>query len=292
MIRFMLLAILVVTCGLSCPTDFQARDPFVLPVETEFFLLNLTRDRYLTAGLRGNDALGSGNNRPFVQSELLPPGAVLRRRFFDLFPETGGCPDRIDIRVHLYHRVNAGVPIGLDPGEAIVPIAFASDEFLGVPACETNIVASTYTIVLRESQNDDGELIFRQDIPGFDVPIKMLNGRKLPNLEQVPPLLASEPLMGQVLSPQGEPVPNIGVLLRTRFRVTDNDQAICPDEPVGRCFSDPIAIDVSDAVGRFTFDRPPGAYRVEMFADGFLFRPVSIIVESPLNNITFIAEPE
>jgi hypothetical protein len=285
--RLVQVLILVVTTGATCTLS-----PFgVLRVETEFFLLNLTRDRYMTVGVRASDVLESGPNRPFKQSDLLAPGAVLRRRFLELFPSTGGCPQRADIRVHLYHRINSAVPIGMDPGEAVEPIAFASAEFTEVPACEA-VVLSTYTIVLRETDTLPGEVVFAQG--SSSETLRQIMGNDLANLDP-PPLLGNAPLSVRVISPGGQGVPGIGVLLKTRYRVGDrpHDELLCPNSDPnlnGFCFSDPIAFGVTDAGGGFEFSRPPGAYGVEVFADGFNFRPAFQLIESPLNNVTFVAE--
>ncbi len=164
MSRRVVIASMLIVPMLSCASGFPLIAPGVLPVETEFFLLNLTRDRFLTVALRGNDASGAGDARPFVQSPLIPPGAVLRQRFLDLFPETGGCPDRLDVRAHLYELSDGNaqpgsIPINGDPCvdnppdvSDVDPVAVASAEFLGVSACEL-IVLSTYTIVLRETED-------------------------------------------------------------------------------------------------------------------------------------------
>ena len=285
--RRRLFAPLLLSSLLSCSLQPAT---LTLPFETEFFLLNLTRDRYLTAALRDNDLEGSGDDRAFVQSPLIPPGAVMRRRFFDLFPETQGCPDRLDLRVHLYKQTNPGEPIGRDPTVPGELFAFASAEFLGVPACEV-VVASTYTIVLRETETEPGDLVFVQDFESASN-VRTIPGKALADLEEVPPLLDSQEFAGQVLLRDGTPLENIGVLLRTRYRVTGDDKERCPVEPVGRCYSAPVAYDITDAQGRFTFNRPPGAYMIEPFADGFLFRPGFVILEAPLNNATIIAELE
>lgn len=282
-----LFAPLLLSSLLSCSLQ---PDTLTLPFETEFFLLNLTRDQYLTVALRDNDLQGTGNDRPFVQSPLIPPGAVMRRRFFDLFPETQGCPDRLDLRVHLYKQSNPSEPIGRDPTDPGELFVSGSAEFLGVPACEV-VVASTYTIVLRETENEPGDLVFVQGL-GIAPIVRTIPDRALADLEEVPPLLESEELTGQVLMRDGTPLSDIGVLLRARYRVRKNDEELCPKEPVGRCYGAPIAYDITDEQGRFSFNRPPGAYMVQAFADGFLFRPGFVILESPLNNATIIAEQE
>ena len=282
-----LFALLLLSSLLSCSIQPAT---LTLPFETEFFLLNLTRDRYLTVALRDNDLEGTGDDRLFVQSPLIPPGAVMRRRFFDLFPATQGCPDRLDLRVHLYKQTNPGEPVGRDPTDPGELFIFASAEFLGVSACDL-VVASTYTIVLRETETEPGDLVFVQDF-GSASNVKTIPGKALADLEEVPPLLESEEFAGQILQRNGTPLENIGVLLRTRYRVAGDDTERCPDEPVGRCYSAPIAYDITNEQGRFSFDRPPGAYMVEPFADGFLFRPGFVILETPLNNATIIAERE
>jgi hypothetical protein len=278
--------LLITTTGATCTLS-----PFsVLRVETEFFLLNLTRDRYMTVGIRASDVLETGTDRPFNQSALLAPGAVLRRRFVDLFPRTGGCPQRADLRVHLYHRINSNVPIGLDPGEAIDPVAFASAEFTEVPACKA-VVLSTYTIVLRETASLPGEIVFAQG--SQSEALRQITGNDLPNLDQLPQLAENEPLSVRVITPAGQAVAGIGVLLKTRYRVTADDTVRCPnDDPVlrGLCFSEPIMFGTSDTTGKVEFSRPAGSYGVEVFADGFTFRPLFQLLESPLNNVTFVAE--
>ena len=276
--RLVHILVLLVTTGTTCTFS-----PFgVLRVETEFFLLNLTRDRYMTVGVRASDVLENSPDRPFKQSDLLAPGAVLRRRFLELFPATGGCPQRADIRVHLYHRINSAVPIGLDPGEAVEPVAFASAEFTEVPACEA-VVLSTYTIVLRETDSMPGEVVFAQG--SSSETLRQITGNDLAGLDAPPPLLSNEPLSVRVITPAGQPVSGIGD--------RPHDEILCPDPDPnlsGICFSDPIAFGVTDAGGGFVFSRPPGAYGVEVFADGFNFRPAFQVIESPLNNVTFVAE--
>ena len=275
------LATAVLSCG-TVPT------PITLPAETEFSLINLSRRWYATIGLRPAEEWDPAE-QPFVQSKLIPPGAVYRERFFDLFPQTGGCPERLDLRVYLFKRINEDVPIGLDPGEPLNPQAVASAEILDVVACE-RVVVSTFTIVLRDSSEGTGVLKIAQETEASqDI---TFTGQNLSPLESLPEMLENAPLAGQVVTPDGTAILGIGVLLRTRYRVTDDDTALCPEEPDGRCYSLPIAIRTTDEQGRFSFDRPPGAYRVEVFADGFLFRPVSVIVESPIDNIIFVAEPE
>ena len=87
----------------------------------------------------------------------------------------------------------------------------------------------------------------------------------------------------------GSGVADIGVLLRTRFRIrlTDDDADNDPDAG----FGDPIAVTATDANGEFSFNRPPGAYRIEFFSDDFAFLPAFIDVEAPIGVISTIVEP-
>lgn len=275
-------------CALLLPALFSCGSEPVavtLPVETEFFLLNLSRRWYATIGLRPTDETGD-----FTQSKLIPPGAVFRERFLVLFPDTGGCPDRLDLRVHLFKRIHEDLPIGLDPEEQVEPQAISSAEITDVEACEV-VVLSTYTIVLLDSPEGTGVIRFAQESGGEQQ--RSFSGRNLPDLANVPlRLLDDAPLSGRVLFEDGSPAPDLGVLLRARFRVNVDDSELCPDEPVGLCFSEPIAFDITNEEGRFSFDRPPGAYMVEVFGDGLLFRPGFVVIESPIDNILFVAEPE
>ena len=61
---------------------------------------------------------------------------------------------------------------------------------------------------------------------------------------------------------------------------------------MGVCVGPPISYAITGSDGGFSFDRPPGTYQVEAFADGFLFRPGFVVVASPIDNIILYAEPE
>jgi hypothetical protein len=86
------------------------------------------------------------------------------------------------------------------------------------------------------------------------------------------------------------PWPDIGVLVRTRFRVRSTDDD--PDNDPDAGFGEPIAVTFTDEDGGFEFARPPGAYRVEVFADNLVFLPASVDVEVPQTALLFIAEAE
>ena len=289
MIRMSTAALVLVAIGPACSQPSPAPAPLPLPVETELLLLNLSRRWYAAFELRpaaGPDARSGGE---FTIQKLIPPGGVLRTPFLALFPATGGCPDRLDLRVYLYKRANEDVPIGLDADEETDPSPVASGELLDVPACEF-VVSSTYTISVRDSEEGAGVVKFPVYVDRASA--RTFSGTNLPDQPTVPELLDDAPLRGRVLAPNGTPVEGVGVAVRARFRVNDNDCDICPDDFQCRCYGPPIAVAGTDENGRFSLDRPPGAYLLEVGGDGFLFRPVTLEVESPIDNIIFIAEPQ
>lgn len=276
--------LMALVAGLSCTPD----GPLPLSVETEFAFLNLSRRWYAAVSVRPSAA---PNEAPavFPPGKLIPPGAVWRERFPNVFEMPQGCPARLDLRIHLYKRINETIPVSRDDGEALGPQAVASAEINGIVACE-KVIASSFSIALRDSQEGVGVLKIAQDTAAqADMQFAGVN---LPELDALPATLSVVSLEGHVLSPNGDPVGGVGVLLRARYRVGDDDTAICPDEPAGLCFTHPIAIATTDETGWFAFDRPPGAYRIDVFADGLLFRPASILVESPIDDVLFLAEPE
>ncbi len=275
---------------LSCGTTSS----LVLPVETEFLIVNTSSRWYVTMGLRPDTA--PDDSTFDYQSKLIAPGALLRERFINIFPETGGCPDRFDVRVHLYKRVNEDIPIGLDETEDVDPTPVASAELLDILACEV-VVASSYTIVLRDSEEGVGILKFAQELDGERD--GTFSGNALAPLDPMPELLENASLSGRVIMADGVGLEGVGVLLRTRVRRSDDDPECCNinsggptdvEDATACCYDAPIAIVTTDADGNFSFDRPPGAYWVEAFADNLLFRPVAVTVESPIDNITFIGE--
>ncbi len=275
---------------LSCSTA----PSLVLPVETELLIVNTSSRWYVTMGLRPDSAEDESGFD--FQSKLIPPGALFRERFINIFPQTGGCPDRFDLRVYLYKRINEDIPIGLDETEEVDPIPVASAELLDILACEV-VVASSYTIVLRDSQEGVGILKFAQELIGEQD--GTFSGNTLPPLDPIPDLLDNANLSGRVIMDDGVGIEGVGVLLRTRVRRGDDDPACCSINSGGPtdvedatvcCYGAPIAVETTDMDGQFSFDRPPGAYWLEVFADDLLFRPVAVTVESPIDNIIFIGE--
>lgn len=264
---------------------FGADNPNV-PIETEFLAANLSRRWYAVLQVRPAGGFASPDFE-YATTPLIPPGGVFRQRFLELLPGTSGCPDGLTMRVFLYKRVNEQLPIGLDPGEAVQATPVASVEISDIAAC-AEVVASSFSAIIRDTEEGSGVIAFAQSTSAENV--VSFSGVGPAGLAPVPALLAPSPLSGRVTSPTGAPEAGVGVLLRTRFRVGDDDAAICPNEPVGVCFSDPIDFAVTDGDGRFSFERPPGAYMVEAFADTLQFRPAAILVETPIDNLAFIAE--
>jgi len=264
----------------------------MLPIETGVAFTNLSTRFYAAFQVRDSDA-GSD----WFSSDLLPPGATQRERLLDTLDSP--CPDRLDVRMRLYQRVDADEPIGLDEVEDVIPTPIAAGEILDLPACEIATV-ETYTIVAWDTAEGVGRVKFAQATP-IDEHIRVID--LFPNEDAVwdfdgvaaglgdeaPPALAPlSPIAGRVVTPDGDPVPDVGVLIRTRFRVRldDGDDANDPDAG----FGDPIAFASTDAEGAFRFDRPAGAYRVEFFSDDFAFRPAQQDVETPMEAIVVVAE--
>ncbi len=261
-------------------------------IETSFAFTNFSMAQYAQLSIRrtGDDA--------FVTTPLLPPGATHRERFLDALGV--GCPGQIDLRVALFERINDEVPIGLDDGEAVGEVPSAGGEFLNLPACGS-VVVETLTIVNWDAPVGEGvvkigqgtplERVLRQ-LPDFDnrdgvwtfEGVDDALGDVMPE-----PRASAAQINGRVITADGTGLSDVGVLLRTRFRVRLNDEDPSNDPDAG--FSAPIALTATDANGAFSFDRPAGGYRVEVFSDALLFRPAIIDVESPIDELVIIAEP-
>lgn len=278
----------------SCSTNAPV---VVLPTETRFAFTNLSRRFYAALAVRGHTDLAGAT--AFKSSPLLPPGATFRTNFADLVK--AGCPGSLDLRVFLYKRIHEDTPIGLDPGEAVEPTPIAAGEIQGIPACDVEAL-ETYTVVNWDADEGTARVKIAQDTAIDDA---LRASGVFPNVDAawevhgVDPALAAVPppapapadrIAGHVTLRNGTGAAGIGVLVRTRFRVRLDDTNLQNDPDAG--FGDPIAIAVTDAAGAFSLDRPAGAYRIEVFADGYLFRPVTVDVETPLSEVTFIAEPQ
>ena len=280
-------AVVVTGCGAPTGTD--------TPIETSFAFTNFSRTLYAALRIRPHD---DADTTGFAATPLLAPGATFRQRFIDRFD--GGCPDALDLEVLLYERINNDVPIGLDAGEAVDPEPVAAGRVNDIPACGVQPL-ETFTIVNWDAPVGSARVKLAQFTP-VDTAIRA-SGR-FPNpdaawefdgvdaaiADTTPPAqAAAKPVAGLVTLEDQSPVAGIGVLIRTRFRLrlTDTDPANDPDAGFGA----PIDVTETDAQGRFRFDRPPGAYRVEFFSDDFAFRPATIDVESPVTSITTVVQP-
>lgn len=266
-----------------------------LPIETSFAFTNFSKTTYAALRIRAHDETDSA---PYFRTELLPPGATQRQRFVDALGE--GCPNTLDLQVLIYERVNSDIPIGLDDGEVVGATPTAAGEILNVPACGVQPL-ETYTIVSWDTEAGQSRVKLAQDTP-VDAAIRAINlfdntdatwdvDGVDPNLaNDAPPEHATfEPIAGQVLLADGSGVEGVGVMLRTRFRVrlNDADPANDPDAD----FGDPITFTFTDADGAFSFERPPGGYRLEFFSDDVAFRPAIIDVEPPIQSVLVVAEP-
>lgn len=283
-------------CAILCATGSCAtRIPELIepPFETRFSLVNLSTRFYAVLGIRAHgDETGT-----FVKTPLLPPGAVSRAGFLDA--GLGGCPDNVDLQLFLYQRVDESKPIGLDLDETVKAAPIVAGEILGLPYCSVTPL-QTYTIV-------------NWDAPEGIARVKIAQGSKVddaigmsgifPNVDAAweitgvdarlasvppPPPAETEPIAGRVTLAGGEGIAGVGVLLRSRFRIRLSDMDESNDPDVG--FSEPIAFTSTDESGAFSIDRPAGAYQIEFFADDLLFRPASVLLETPIEVIQIIAE--
>lgn len=272
------------SCGVTPVAD--------LPIETSFNFTNLSTHAYAVLDIRDH----AGGD--YYRTALLAPGATQRERFLDTLEAS--CPETLDLRLLLYERLDADVPIGLDADETVGDAPVAAAEILDVPACSVQTV-ETYTIVLWDAPIGAGRVKLAQDTR-IDAAIRAMGifpnadaawefaGVEASLATEAPPAAAEKlPIAGRIALADGSGVAGVGVLVRTRFRLrlTDSDAANDPDAG----FGDPIDFAITGDDGAFAFARPAGAYRVEAFADDFAFRPAIVDVEAPQQAILIIAEP-
>jgi hypothetical protein len=270
-----------------------------VPVETRFAFTNFSRQFYAVLDVREHGATqASGQTAPFVKTPLLAPGATHRIDFTDLLGNA--CPDALDFQLFLYRRVNDDLPIGLDDGEVVDPTPIVAGLIQNIPACNVQSLV-TYTVVNWDAPEGTARVKIAQ---GSLIESSLASSGRFPNvdvaweIQGVDPSLADEPppahapvesIAGRVTLTDGTGVNNVGVLVRTRFRVRldDNDPANDPDAG----FGDPIAFTITGDDGIFSIDRPAGAYRIEFFSDDFSFRPAIMDLETPITVIRVIVEP-
>jgi len=284
---------MVLSAGLSCVPG----SPDTPLVATRLAFTNLSLRFYAALALRPHSESADAS---WAKTPLLAPGATFRADFADLLGTA--CPGSLDLRIYLYKRVNESVPIGLDETEAVESAPVAAGQVLDVPACGVELVED-YTIVNWEAPEGTARVKIAQ---GTAIETEIVNLGLFPNVDAAwevtgvdpallpadPPTLApKQPIRGQVTTLDGTGIENIGVLLRSRFRVRLGDVETGSDPDDG--WSElPIALTKADATGAFQIDRPAGVYRVEAFADGYLFRPPWVDLETPLQQITILAEPQ
>jgi hypothetical protein len=265
------------------------------PIETSFGFTNFSTRFYAALRIRVH---GDDGAAAYFATPLLPPGATERVRFLDSIGQE--CPPSLDFQVFLYARVNADVPIGLDPEETVDPSPLVAGEVLQVPACAIQPL-ETYTIVNFDAPEGQARVKFAQATP-VEQAIRELD--LFPNPDAAwevsgvdaalaaavpPPPAERVPISGRVSLSDGTGLEGVGVLIRTRFRVRLPDDDASNDPDAG--FGEPIDVVATDADGRFEFLRPGGAYQVEFFADDLLFRPPTLELETPSDVIVVIAEP-
>lgn len=275
----------VFTCA-SCPTQDggtgQPDEEFLSPVvETRFAFGNLSQRFYAAVGVRENTP-DDGNS--FVLSPLMPPGAIYRVDFRDLLGT--GCPGAVDVRLWQYRRIREDLPIGLDEGEQVEFLPIVAGELSDLPVCDVEPLV-TYTIIHRDAAEGTARVKIAQ---GSTLETDWAIDGVLPTLanQPPPPTATKEPIGGRVALADGSGVAGIGVLLRTFFRVRDDDSDPTNDPDSG--YSEPISFTETAINGAFSFDRPAGAYQIEFFSDAYSFRPSAIAVESPIGVVQIIAE--
>jgi hypothetical protein len=262
------------------------------PIETSFALTNLHRTRYVALRIRTHDATDAS---AYFSTALLPPGATARHRFLDTVNDA--CPDALDLQILLYDRVNGDLPIGLDPDETVTDAPVVAGALRNVPACSVQPL-ETFTVVNWDTDDDTGRVKLAQATPieqvlratdflgNPDAVWEILNTDSTLAAEAPPAAAPGQPIRGRVVAPDGAPWEGVGVLVRTRWR--SNLDLANPAADSG--FGDPIDFTFTDADGNFSFTRPAGAYRVEVFADDLIFSPASADVEVPQTALVFIAE--
>ena len=289
-----LTSVVALTCA-SCgfdPVAFTAPD-----IETEIAFVNFHASQYAALGFREHS---DDPQAPFVMTALVPPGGVHRARFLDALGT--GCPDSLDFQVFLYARTNQDVPIGLDEGEAVDPTPIVAGEILALPACDVQPLA-VYTVVVWDSQPSVGHVRVAQNTPVdqaiadaglFDNDDNRWDvvGVDPTLADQAPPPLAEMvPIAGRIVDASGAGIADVGVLIRTRFRVEPGTEDPEDEDDPNAGFSDPIDVRFTDEAGAFGFDRPAGAYMVELFSDDYAFRPAFHVLETPAAAILVTAEP-
>ncbi|MFQ5492315.1 MAG: hypothetical protein ACE5GE_16515 [Phycisphaerae bacterium] len=280
--------VLCAGCGTVAP-GAGVIDP---DLETSVALTNFSTRFYAVFALRET------GTETFMTTPLLPPGATYRRRFLDAIGT--GCPASLDLQLLLYRRINEDLPIGLDDGEQVGATPIVAGQITDLPACNTQPL-EPYTIVSWDAPQGTARVKIAQGTPIdqaiFDAGLfdNIDNAWEITGLDPAlagatpPPLPDTEAVSGRVTLSDGSGLEGIGVLIRTRFRVRLNDDDAENDPDAG--FGEPIDFTETDPSGRFTFNRPAGAYRIEVFSDDFAFRPAIIDVESPLSVILTVAEP-
>ncbi len=293
---------LTLVAGGACTTDGGGSCPGCPSVETRYAFFNDSLRFYAALALRVHSENGESND--YAMTALLPPGANERGDFLELLG--AGCPSSLDIRIFLYRRVNEHIPIGLDETEAVELTPIVAGEVLGVPACDVTQLdiysfnsldapEGTARLEFPNSGRLEAEIRrrgpFGDDVYGDDLVTWEVHGVD-PDLAALgpPPLAPEHPIAGRVVLADGTGLEGIGVWLQTGFRRREPD--LDPNNDPDEGYGNPIAVTKTDATGAFAFYRPAGGYRVRVFADDYLFRPRLVDIESPLENITIVAEPQ
>lgn len=266
------------------------------PVQTRLSFLNFDTEAYVMLGLR--EHVAEGEPRAYVYTPLLAPGGVYRASFDTM---TGAPnPGSLDVRILVYARVNRDIPIGLDDAEEVFPEPTAAGEVIDIPAGSIQTL-ETYTIVNWDAPEGRTRVKFAQcslvdqairdsgRFPNEDAAWE-IDGVQ-PDLAEIAPndLAPVEPITGRVVQASGAGASGVLVLLHARFRNALDCSNPSREGDAG--YSEVLDFAETDAQGRFTLDRPAGVYELRFASDDYAFRPGIIHIETPLDDISVLAEP-
>jgi len=326
-IRILPLSLTVAALGSCLPID----PIFVeLPVETQFAFMNFSMEFYASLEMRPHRADGPpadyarlallppggilrGNFRDVFETGC--PDAIdfrlfLYRRVNEGIPIGLDATEAVETTPIVAGEVLAVPACCVEPVEVYTIVNWEAPE--GMARVKFAEGTAVEAVLRRDRFFGNDEAVWEVD--GVD-----------PNSSAVPPPAPApkQPIAGRVVLDDGTGVEGVGVMLRTRVLCwwtgedpnnyphcdlncdpncdpnfdpncgDPNDYPCCqdPNDDPDAEWSLPIAVTITDSTGSFAFDRPTGAYRVEVISEDYAFQPIVVDVESPLDDIKIVAEP-